>query len=345
MSERLPRLQESLEEPLLVSSPVNVRYLTGFQSSNAALFVEPERVRLFTDFRYLEAARAVNGVDPVELPRHLYSALAAQLSGRIGFESAHVSYERYETLAAGGAELFPRRGLVEALRESKDDGELELVARAAEIADAAYARLAKEPFVGRSERELAWLMETYLHELGAQGTAFETIVASGPNAAHPHARPTDRRIAPGESVIVDAGCVVGGYASDCTRTFATGDLPVELASAYEVCLRAQTVGLAAIAPGAGGAAVDAEARAVIEAEGLGERFGHGLGHGVGLDVHEGPWLSPESESTLARGNVLTVEPGIYLPGLGGVRIEDLVIVRESGAEVLSTFTKELVVVG
>ena len=344
MSERLARLREALDEPLLVSSPINVRYLTGFQSSNAAVLVEPDRARLFTDFRYVEAARGVEGVELVELPRNLYPALAELLSGRIGFESDHMSFGRYETLGAGNAELVPHRGLVETLREIKDENELELVSRAAEITDEAYARLARERFAGRSERELAWQLEVFLHELGSQGVAFEIIVASGPNAALPHARPTDRRVGQRETVIVDAGCTVNGYHSDCTRTFATGDLPVALASAYEVCLRAQQAGLSAVAPGAEGVDVDAVARAVIEAEGLGERFGHGLGHGVGLEVHERPWLNPELESTLSPGNVVTVEPGIYLPGLGGVRIEDLVIVRKDGAEVLSSFTKELVVV-
>jgi Xaa-Pro aminopeptidase len=345
VSERLDRLRNVLDEPLLVSSPFNVRYLTGFQSSNAAVLVEPDRVRLFTDFRYVEAAREAPEVELVELPRDLYPALAELLSGRVGFESAHLTHQRYETLARGVVELVAREGLVEALREIKDEGELDLVTRAARIADGAYGRLAREPFVGRSERELAWRLETFLHELGAHGMAFEVIVASGPNAALPHARPTDRKVGPGESVIVDAGCLVGGYCSDCTRTFATGELPAELVQAYEVCLRAQETGLAAIAPGARGTEIDAEARSVIEAQGLGDYFGHGLGHGVGLEVHEGPWLNPELESTLAPGNVVTVEPGIYVPGLGGVRIEDLVIVREDSAEVLSTFTKELVVVG
>ena len=344
MSGRLNRLQGTLDEPLLVSNPVNVRYLTGFQSSNAALLVEPDRVRLFTDFRYVEAARGVEDVELVELPRNLYAALAEVLSGPVGFEASHLSYERYETLSGGEAELVAHLGVVETLREVKDEGELELVSRAAAIADEAYARLAREPFVGRSERDLAWCFEVFLHELGAHGVAFEIIVASGPNAALPHARPTDRQIRPEETVIVDAGCTVAGYHSDCTRTFATGELPAELAEAYDVCSQAQEIGLAAVLPGADGKMVDGKARAVIEGAGLGEHFGHGLGHGVGLDIHERPWLNPELESILAPGNVVTVEPGIYLPGAGGVRIEDLVIVRAGGPEVLSSFTKELLTV-
>jgi Xaa-Pro aminopeptidase len=345
MSERVSRLRERLEEPLLVSSPANVRYLTGLASSNAALLVDDDRVRLFTDFRYREAARSVPGVELQETRRDLFGHLGELLEGWIGFEAAHLTYARYEELTAAGLELVPRTGLVEDLREVKDEGELELITRAAAITDEAYARLARESFVGRSERELAWRMATFLHELGADGPAFEIIVVSGPNAALPHARPTGRRVEAGETVIVDAGCTVDGYNSDCTRTFATGDLPSELARAYDVCLRAQTAGLAAVVPGASGISVDAEARSSIEAAGLGESFGHGLGHGVGLEVHEAPWLNPEMASTLAAGNVVTVEPGIYLPGLGGVRIEDLTIVCDSGPEVLSGFTKEPVVVG
>ena len=344
MSERLERLRERIEQPLLVSSTVNLRYLTGFASSNAALLVEPGRATLFTDFRYLEAAGEVEGVEVVETPRNLYRRLAELLSGQIGVESEHLSHARFLMLSAGGAELVPRAGLVETLRQVKDEGELELIRRAARITDEGYARLVREPFVGRSERELAWRLETFLHELGADGPALELVVASGPNAARPHARPTTRTIGAGEAVIVDAGCTIDGYASDCTRTFATGALPAELDHAYDVCLRAQEAGLAAVVPGAEGRVVDAVARAVIEAEGLGEGFGHGLGHGVGLDVHECPWLNPELDSTLVPGTVVTVEPGIYVPGVGGVRIEDLVIVGEDGPEVLSPFTKELLVV-
>jgi Xaa-Pro aminopeptidase len=345
VTERLGRLRESLEEPLLVSSLVNVRYLTGFVSSNAALLVEEERVRLFADFRYREAAQQVADVDFQETRRDLFGHLAELLNGTIGFEAPDLSYERYALLQGAGLDLVPRTGLVEVLRVVKDEAELELIARAAAIGDEAYALLAQERFVSRTERELAWRMETFLHELGAESAAFETIVASGPNAALPHGRPTDRRIGAGETVIVDAGCVVGGYSSDCTRTFATGELPPDLARAYDVCRRAQDMGLAAVASGKAGKEIDAEARSLINGEGFGEHFGHGLGHGLGLEVHEAPWLNPEIDSTLAPGNVVTVEPGIYLPGLGGVRIEDLVVVCDGGPEVLTGYTKELVTVG
>ena len=231
------------------------------------------------------------------------------------------------------------------MRAVKDEAELDAIRRAAAAANEAYERFAEEPFVGRTERELAWRMESLLHEAGGEELSFPPIVASGPTGGSPHAVPGDRRIGVGETIVVDAGCRIGGYCSDCTRTFVTGELPDDLARAYDVVKRAQETGLAAVRAGADSADVDGAARDVIEAEGLGDAFGHGLGHGVGLDVHEPPWLNAEWPSTLAAGNVVTVEPGVYLPGLGGVRIEDLVIVTDDGAEVLTSFTKELVTVG
>jgi Xaa-Pro aminopeptidase len=341
---RVDRLREELEEPLLVTHGVNVRYLVGFASSNAALFVEPDRVRLFSDFRYAETGRAVEGVEFVETKRSLVAALAELLEGSVGFEADAVSVASWETLRAGGLELVPRRGLVEALRAVKDDEELDAIRRAGAVTSEAYDRLAEERFTGRTERELAWRLDELFHGLGAQAPAFETIVASGPNSAKPHARPTDRVVEAGETVVVDAGALVDGYCADCTRTFATGPLPDELRSAYTVCLEAQLAGLAATRAGVTGIDADGAARERIEAAGLGERFGHGLGHGVGLEVHEAPRLSRESADTLAAGNVATVEPGIYLEGLGGIRIEDLVIVTDGEPEVLTSSTKDLVTV-
>ena len=341
---RIDRLRAGLEEPLLVTNGVNVRYLVGFSSSNAALFVEPERVRLFSDFRYAEAARAVEGVEFVETKRSLVGALAELLSGTLGFEADAVSYASWEVLRAGGLELVPRRGLVESLRAVKDESELEAIRRAGEITSEAYARLAEERFVGRTERELAWRLDDLFHELGADAPAFETIVASGPNAARPHARPTDRTMEAGETVVVDAGAMVDGYNADCTRTFATGPLPDELESAYAATLEGQLAGLEATRAGVTGIDADEAARDKIEAAGLGEKFGHGLGHGVGLEVHEAPRLSRESTDTLAAGNVVTVEPGVYLGGLGGIRIEDLVVVTDGAPEVLTSFDKDLITV-
>ena len=341
---RLDSLRASLEEPLLVTNGVNVRYLVGFSSSNAALVVEPERVRLFSDFRYAEAARAVEGVEFVETKRSLVAALAELLDGRLGFEADAVSYASWEALRAGGLELVPRRGLVEALRSVKDDGELDAIRRAGEITSRAYEQFADERFIGRTERELAWRLDELFHEHGAEAPAFETIVASGPNSAKPHARPTDRTVEAGETVVVDAGAMVDGYNADCTRTYATGPLPDELKSAYAATLEAQLAGLEATRAGVSGIDADAAARDKIEAAGFGANFGHGLGHGVGLEVHEAPRLSRESADTLQAGNVATVEPGVYLEGLGGIRIEDLVVVTEAEPEVLTSVEKDLITV-
>ena len=343
---RLERLRARLEEPLLVTKAVNVLYLCGLRSSNAALLVEPDGpTRLYTDFRYVEKARAVEGVELVETKRTVVKDLAELLSGTIGFEAAHVSYDAHRTLAAGGLELVPRLGLVEELRAVKDEEELTAIRRAAELADEAFARLAASPFLGRTERDLAWQLERTFRELGADASSFEAIVAAGPNGALPHANPGDRVVERGQLVVVDGGCMTGGYCSDCTRTYATGPLPDELARAYEACLAAQLAALEAVLPGAEGVAVDAVARDAIGGAGFGEAFAHGLGHGVGLEIHEAPTLSTLSTDTLVVGNVVTVEPGIYLPGLGGVRIEDLAVVREGGPEVLTHLPKELTEVG
>jgi Xaa-Pro aminopeptidase len=345
VNDRVDRLRESLEEPLLVSAAANVRYLTGFSSSNAALLVEPERLSLFSDFRYASAARALESVEFFQANRNLYASLAEELDGRIGFEATAVTYAEYETLAGGGLELVPRRDLVEALRVVKDESELEAIRAAAALTSEAYDRFSQEHFTGRTERELAWRLDELFHELGAKGPAFETIVAGGPNAALPHGRPTEREIQPGETVVVDAGALVDGYCADCTRTFATGPLPERLEDAYAVCLEGQQAGLEGARAGTSGIDADAAARAVIDEAGFGELFGHGLGHGVGIEVHEAPRLSRESRDTLATGNVVTVEPGIYFPDEGGIRIEDLVVVTEDGPEILTSFTKELVTVG
>jgi Xaa-Pro aminopeptidase len=344
VNERVERLRERLEEPLLVSAPANVRYLSGLVSSNAALLVEPERVRLFTDFRYAEGARALEGVEVEVVKRDLYLSLSKLLTGRVGFEASAATYASWETLSGGEVELVPRRGLVEGLRAVKDESELRAVRAAAGITNRLYEQLAEEQFVGKSERELAWRIEVLFHELGAEGLAFPPVVAAGPNGARPHTDPSDAPIGPGLTVVVDAGCMVEGYCSDCTRTFATGALSDRLARAHEVCLAAQQEALASVRVGERGEDVDAVARRRIDDEGFGEAFGHGLGHGVGLLVHEDPRLAPESQHVLAAGNVVTVEPGIYLSGLGGIRIEDLVVVREDGPEVLTTFPKELVIV-
>jgi Xaa-Pro aminopeptidase len=328
-----------------VTAPVNVRYLTGFESTNAAVLVATDgTVRLFTDFRYAERARQLEDVDVVETPRYLYTDLPQHLSGPVAFEADALTYANYEFLREGGVELVPRRGVVETLRAVKEPEELEAIRRAAEVTDATYDRLAAEQIAGKTEQELVWRMEVLFHECGADGLAFDVDIAAGPTAASPHAVPGDRVVREGEFVLVDAGATVDGYCSDCTRTFAVGEVSDLLRELYDVVLRAQQAGVEAVRPGAGGREVDAAARAVIAEAGYGESFGHGLGHGLGLLVHEAPVLRPESEDVLVPGNVVTVEPGIYLSGVAGVRIEDLVVVTLEGVEVVSRFPRELTAV-
>jgi Xaa-Pro aminopeptidase len=344
LNPRIERLRESLEEPLLITNPTNILYLVGFRSSNAALLVEPDRARLFSDFRYSEVARAVEGVEFEETKRALLKDLAGRLPGRIGFEADFVTYAGYETLRGGSVEPVPRRGLVERLRAVKDGEELAAIKRACAIADRAFERLIKERFVGRTEREVAWTIEQVFHEEGGETLAFETIVASGPNAARPHGRATDRQIGRGETVIIDAGCVVDGYASDYTRTFTTGTVDGVVEDAYAVVLAAQQAGFDALRAGVAGVDVDAAARRVVDGTSFAGTFGHGLGHGLGLDVHESPRLSTESTDKLAAGNVVTVEPGIYLEGRAGIRIEDNVLITEHGVENLTGLRKDLITV-
>jgi Xaa-Pro aminopeptidase len=284
-------------------------------------------------------------VDVEETERHIYSDLEGRLSGRIGFEADALTYANFELLqAVEGVDPVPRRGLIESLRASKEPGELDAIRRATEVTNRTYERLAEERFSGRTETELVWRMTELFHEEGADEPAFAIDIAAGPTAASPHAVPGDRVVEEGELVLVDAGAKVHGYCSDCTRTFAVGEISDSLREIYELTRLAQQAGLDAVRPGATGREADAAARAVIAEAGYGENFGHGLGHGIGLLVHEAPNLRPESTDALAAGNVVTVEPGIYLSGVGGVRIEDLVVLTEDGCDVLTTFPKELMTV-
>jgi len=342
---RIDRLRELLEEPLLITNLVNVRYLTGFESSNAALFIEPERARLFTDFRYYEAAQGIEGVETVMTKRSLMAWLGETLSGRVGFEANVLPWSFAEDLRAAGVDLVPRTGLVEQLRAVKDEGELDAIRTCCAITDRMFERLVTEiPFVGRRELDVAWDIQRLFREEGAEAMSFESIVGSGATGARPHGRAGEKVISGGELVVIDTGANVGGYVSDYTRTLATGDLSDEMQEAYAVVLAAQQAGLDAIRAGVTGVAVDAAARDVIEASDFAGTFGHGLGHGLGLDVHEAPRLSTESPDTLAAGNVVTVEPGVYLEGRFGVRIEDDVFVTEDGLENPVKFTKELITV-
>jgi Xaa-Pro aminopeptidase len=344
---RLEALAATLDAPLLVTNLTNVLYLTGFDSSNAAVLVRPKgEATLYTDFRYAESAEQVPDVEVVTTKRTMMVDLGERLSGKVQFEADVLPYLEYERLAARKLELIPTHGIVDGVRAVKDEDEVAKLRKAARVADRALEALTAETWVGRSERELAWRLRELSHAHGADDQSFDSIVASGPHGSQPHAHPTDALVEKGTLVTVDWGARVDGYNSDCTRTFSTGGrLPDKLREAYTVCLDAQKKAVAGIRAGLTGVEADALAREPIAAAGFGENFGHGLGHGVGLMVHEAPRLSPESDDTLAVGHCVTVEPGIYLTGLGGVRIEDLAIVRDDGLDVLTAFPKELIEVG
>ena len=341
-----------IDRLLIAAAPVNLRYATGFTGSNGIAVVGPDVRRFVTDFRYVEQAAAqVPGFDREQGPRDLLDALRGPWPDgevRLGFDDAHVSvrlHRRLRELLPGHVELVPAAGLIERVRAVKEPGEIEAIRAAAQITDTVYAELAEEGLVGRTEREVAIALEHRMRMLGAEGPSFSSIVASGEHGSRPHAEPRDVPIGPDTLVTIDCGTILDGYCSDCTRTWATGAaLPDALAEAYALTLRAQEAALAVVRPGASGREVDAVARDLIEAGGHGEHFGHPLGHGVGLDVHEDPRLARVNDRPLAAGNVVTVEPGIYLPGVGGVRIEDLVAVTADGAEVLSRTSKALTVV-
>jgi Xaa-Pro aminopeptidase len=274
--------------------------------------------------------------------------LAARLRGRAGFEDAHVTVEVHRKLrekVPDGVELLPAGAPVEGLREVKDELELGAIRAAAAIADEAYGELRDRGLVGRTEREVARSLIRNLEDRGAEGPSFPAIVAGGEHGALPHASARDVEIPPETLVVIDMGARVDGYCSDCTRTLATGPLDDVALETYELVRRAQEESLAAVRAGASCRSVDAVARDMIDAAGHADHFGHGLGHGVGLEVHEGPRLGKTAEGELVAGNVVTVEPGVYLPGAVGVRIEDLVVVADGEPEVLTGFPKELVTIG
>ena len=355
---RLARLRQRMDregvEALWIGSPANRRYLSGFTGSSAWLLITADRAELWTDFRYLEQAAAeAPGFEIVRHELQLYEHLGRRLRelgvSRLGFERDHVRYGEWQRLRAAvpeEIELVPVAGWVEELRRVKDAREIEIIRRAARLADEALLEVLAGLRPGITERELALELEFAMRRRGADGVAFDLIVASGPRAALPHGSPTERVIGAGEFVTLDYGALVDGYASDCTRTVVAGRAGDRHREIYQIVLEAQRRALEAIRPGVTGAEVDRAARRVIEEAGYGAHFGHATGHGVGLEVHEGPRLSATGqEDVLAPGMVVTVEPGIYLPGWGGVRIEDLVLVTESGGEILTRVTKELLEVG
>lgn len=347
--DRLERLLAERElDRMLVTDLTNVRYLTGFTGTNGACICGPG-VRLFlTDFRYTERAAAeVEGWEAVTISADWLKGIADRLEGRVGFEDDHMSVRLLAKLKeklADGTEMVPAGGRVEELRRVKDEGELAAIAEASKLADEVWKWSLERGLAGRSEREVALAAEARIREHGGN-PSFPAIVAAGPTGAQPHAEPGEREIGRGELVVFDMGAQLDGYCSDGTRTFATGEPGEEARAVYEVVREAQQASLKAIRAGVKGEDVDKVARDVIDAAGHGDRFGHGLGHGVGLEVHEAPRLSLRSDDVLAAGEVVTVEPGIYLPGNLGVRIEDLVVVSEDGLRNLSTLPKELQLVG
>jgi Xaa-Pro aminopeptidase len=348
MSSRGDRLAAALAEReldlMLVTNLVNVRYLTGFGGTNGACVCGPEKRLLLTDFRYTERAEAeTDGWEVVTVSDDWLGGIAAHLSGRTGFEDDHVSVrllERLRRKLPKGVEPVAAGGAVEKLRRVKDEGELRAIAAAAELADEVWRWSVERGFGGRSEREVASAAEARIREQGGD-PSFPAIVAAGSNGALPHAEPGEREIGRGELVVFDMGAKLDGYCSDGTRTFAVAEPGERAREVYETVRGAQLAALEAVAAGVGGEELDGVARKAIEAAGHGERFGHGLGHGVGLEVHEMPRLSPRSEDVLEAGEVVTVEPGVYLPGELGVRIEDLVVVTEDGCRNLSGLPKEL----
>jgi Xaa-Pro aminopeptidase len=351
------QLRELELDALLVTHLLNIRYLTGFTGSHAALLLNAggEDGTIFcTDGRYIE--QAANEV--ADLERVIDRASAAALVGRAdadsrtyrrcGFESQHVSVEQHEELAGQTREvdLVRAPGLVEQLRVIKDETEVDALRMACAAADRALADLIEHGGIqaGRTERDVARELESRMLDHGSSGPSFDTIVAAGAHSAIPHHRPTDAVLVRGDFVKIDFGAVVDGYHSDMTRTIVIGTPADWQRDLYQLVSTAQATGTAALAPGAKGSEVDRAARGVIERAGYGEEFAHGLGHGVGLEVHEAPSLAKSGAGTLAAGMAVTVEPGVYLAGRGGVRIEDTLVVRDGTAELLTLSTKDLVTV-
>lgn len=344
------RLANAQVDALLVTNLANIRYLTGFTGSAGLLAVTADEALLTTDGRYrtqsaqqLEAAQVPVDIEigGAEAQR---TAMKARLgaSGRVGLEADNVTWaasRRWADLLEE-VELVPTTGLVEALREVKDEGELARMARAAAIADAALAEVVSLLDAGVTEEAFAFELDTAMRRGGAEGSAFETIVAAGPNSAKPHHHPTATPIRPGDAVVIDFGAIFDGYRSDMTRTFSVGGEPEgRLAEIFAVVGASQAEGVAAVAPGIGAKDVDDVCRKVIADAGLADAFEHGTGHGVGLDIHEAPTVGPTGAGVLVPGTVVTVEPGVYLPGVGGVRIEDTLVVTEDGSRPLTLFDK------
>jgi len=349
-NERLEKLRRLLTEKdiaaLFVSQPDNRRYLSGFDGSTGLLLITQKDNILATDSRYTEqAGRQALDYEILEIKGDLGGWMPA-LANRLGlkelhFETEHLTFAAVQNLgqslakSASGPRLTPAGGLVESLRAVKEPVEIELITRAAQMCDAAFEHILGLTMAGMTEEEVAWELERFLRERGSQPLPFEVIVASGPNSALPHARPTNRPIGPGEPVLIDFGARVDGYSSDMSRTICLDPADETYKKVYGTVLAAQLAAINEIEAGMSGRQADAVARETIMKAGYGENFGHGLGHGLGLGIHEAPRLGPGAETPLTDGMVFTIEPGIYLPGWGGVRIEDTVVMECGRIKVLS----------
>jgi len=352
IAERLRRLREVMRRrnlsAFLVTDPSDQFYLTGFDGEDGAALISPNRVYLITDGRFDEAADLHASWARKIVRRGGLMEAASKLINRrrmvrVGIQPTHISMQDAAELrrSASAARLVPVREALDDLRLRKDGTELAAIRRAIDIAQKAFTATRRRIRPGRSERQIAADLEHEMRRLGADAASFPTIVAMGPNASLPHARPGDRRVERGSAILIDWGARVGGYCSDLTRVVFVARIPPRLGRVYQVVLDAQLTAIQAIRPQVQADRVDSVARRRIRRAGYGKRFGHGLGHGIGLDVHEQPRVSRLSKAELQPGMVFTVEPGVYLPGVGGVRIEDDVLVTTDGVEVLSTLGKDL----
>ena len=351
---RLERLREELTQKetdgVLISQPENRFYLSGFDGSSGFLIITQDRAIIATDFRYLKQAKLqAKNFELHEIKGNLEGWLPEILGElklkKLGFESGHLTYQLYDKLTKIQAGSSPRPklaaldGLVESLRAVKEPGEVELISKAAQLSDAALEYIGETFHTGMSEKETAWELERFLRDKGSQTPTFEVIVASGPNAAMPHHKPSERKVRSGEPVIIDFGAKIDGYSSDITRTFCLGKPDERFNRIYDIVLGAQLAAIALITEGMTGEEADRTSRTIIEEAGYAEAFGHGLGHGIGLEVHEEPRLGSNSEIELKNGMVFTIEPGIYLSGWGGVRIEDTAILEDGKVRVISKTRK------
>jgi len=350
MKHRLEKLRQRLSEKgldaILISQGDNRRYLSGFTGSAGFLLISEKSAILATDFRYTEQAKIqAPDFDVIqiegEIPKWLPELIASLGARKIGFEADDISFAIYRKLvaSAGKSEIVPTEGIVESLRAVKDEGELELITRAVEICDAVFEEVSPIIRPGMTEKEVAWQIEKLLRERGSEAVPFDIIVASGPNSALPHHKPSERLIRSGEPVVIDMGARVSGYSSDLSRTICLGNEDERFSKIYDLVLGAQLTAIATIEAGMSGEVADGLARTVIEQGGYGENFGHSLGHGLGLSPHEQPRLGRGSNDLLAEGMVFTIEPGIYISGWGGVRIEDVVVLEGGRAKVLSKAKK------